>query len=65
MISYEEWLQEIIPKNKQDHITREELYKQFMPGLNPRDAYEQQERVMKCNRANGVYPDVSQKESMK
>lgn len=45
MISYEEWLQEIIPKNKQDHITREELYKQFMPGLNPRDAYEQQERV--------------------
>ena len=41
MISYEDWLQELVPINKQYALTREEYYKKFMPSFNPKDFYKQ------------------------
>jgi len=61
LISYEDWLQEIVPINKQYTLPRVEYYKRFMPSLNPKEAYEQQVKVMKYNKENGVYVDTSQR----
>ena len=41
MIQYSEWLQELVPINKQYALSREEYYKRFMPKFNPKDFYNQ------------------------
>jgi len=41
MITYDEFLKEPIPINKQYTLTREEYYKQFIPNGDPREFYNQ------------------------
>ena len=46
-MTYQEFLDELIPVNLNNPMRREEYYKKYMHGNNPREAYDQLVRLEK------------------